>query len=236
MTTYTYQKPFGTVTVNIAKGEDEVKLTYRINDEQVFNARELSDKNKALIFWVQKDMDGKKVSGIRLDNYEEVKAVFDTLTAEIKSEMQTAKSDELEAFKNGTKLIEAQYHDGEYLSGYMIFGQAAALLQEIHAAKYIDGWGMKINGDLVNALGETFTLQQAIDYMQPANDEKAAKIAEKKAALDAKFIEAKNTGKKVLIRTWMSDCHSDDEDCSFDTNSEYAMPDGSTKTTWSHCW
>jgi hypothetical protein len=75
---------------------------------------------------------------------------------------------------------------------------------------------------------------------------KAAKVAaEKKKAEDkrkaedeilAKFTEAKETGKPVLLHKWMEDCCDPKEECSLDVHYEYAMPDGTTKHDWNHTW
>ena len=143
---------------------------------------------------------------------------------------------ELEGIKGSKIAITAEYHDGEYLSGYAVCGNGARLLEEVGACKYIEGWGYYVERKTVKALGETFTLAQATEYMAPANAEKAEKAAAQKADLDAKFSEAEATGKPVEIRRWMSECHGSHADCSFDSNVEYAMPDGTTKIEWDHCY
>jgi hypothetical protein len=72
-------------------------------------------------------------------------------------------------------------------------------------------------------------------YITAKSQEAAERAAKVQAELDAKFAEARATGEPVVIRRWMSDCHAKGIDCSFDSNIEYAMPDGTTKIEWSHC-
>jgi len=51
------------------------------------------------------------------------------------------------------------------------------------------------------------------------------------------FAKAKETNEPQILSSWItSECTSkDDIDCSFDQATTYAMPDGSTKTTYIHC-
>ena len=62
----------------------------------------------------------------------------------------------------------------------------------------------------------------------------AAKVSQ--AELDQKFTEAKATGEKVFLQSWVADCNDPNEECSTDIISEWAMPDGTTKITRQHTW
>ena len=67
--------------------------------------------------------------------------------------------------------------------------------------------------------------------------EKAAKIqAEKEASIKAKFAEAKESGKPILLEDHSEGCSDPNEECSLDIVSKWAMPDGTTKTTRQHTW
>lgn len=145
---------------------------------------------------------------------------------------------ELEGLKNGTMLIKTSYHDGEYLMGYEVYGQAATLLEEIGVASYVSGWGTHVSEKVIKALGKEFTYQAAVEYARPAKEATVVKKAAKEADRQAKFDQARETGKKVLIRSWESDCHDpkEEEECNFDMNYEYVLPDGSTRSEWSHTW
>jgi IS30 family transposase len=76
-----------------------------------------------------------------------------------------------------------------------------------------------------------------------AAEEKAAKeaaAAEKKARaeaeLQAKFAEAKSSGKPVQIRRFAIACCDPHEECDIDIVVEYAMPDGSVRREQHHTW
>ena len=49
---------------------------------------------------------------------------------------------------------------------------------------------------------------------------------------------ARTTGEKQLYRSWMTGgCRNGNSDqCSFDSASEYVLPDGSTMTTYQCCY
>jgi hypothetical protein len=64
----------------------------------------------------------------------------------------------------------------------------------------------------------------------------AAETAKSEAELAAKFAEAKQTSKKIFIRSWMADCNDPQEECSTDVVSEWAMPDGTTQISRQHTW
>jgi len=72
------------------------------------------------------------------------------------------------------------------------------------------------------------------------SDKKTAKRAEnnstKKAHKDAIFAKAKATGEKQVLDNWVTrECTENQDDCSFDAATEWALPNGSVKTTFSHC-
>ena len=143
---------------------------------------------------------------------------------------------EKQAILSGEKAIRIVYYDGEYLQGYNVSGPAAELLEGLGLAEHVSGWGCHVDHIAAKALGEEFTYQQAAEYARPALEAKAAKQAAKEAARQAKFDEARETGKPVLLHKWTSDCCDRHEECSLDIHCEYAMPDGSTKHDWHHTW
>ena len=143
---------------------------------------------------------------------------------------------ELVGILDGSILIKPSYHDGEYLSGWQVYGQAADLLDKIGIAPYISGWGHHMPDQTIKALGPEFTYQAAVEYMRPAKEAADKEAAVKKTAIETKFAEAKETGKPVVLRRWSEDCCDPSEECSCDNHREYAMPDGSTKHEWEHTW
>jgi len=109
----------------------------------------------------------------------------------------TKKKEEIRAMKAGELKITLHYHDGEYLSGYEVFGAAADLLEELGLAEYVDGWGYHVSNETVNALGEEFTYPEAVEFTRPAREAAEAQkaAAEKKAAEK----EARRASMKVEI-------------------------------------
>jgi hypothetical protein len=149
---------------------------------------------------------------------------------------EAAKVEEARAIRAGEIVIRPQWHDGEILSGWEVFGQAADALEEIGLAKYISGWGHIVEQATIDALGKEFTFPQAAELTRPAREEKEAAARAKAEERQAKFAEAKRTGKRVELRSWMDDCNDPREQCSLDHVTEYAMPDGTTKIVRQHTW
>lgn len=143
---------------------------------------------------------------------------------------------EKEAIRTGEKTIKAVWVDGEYLQAYQVSGIAAELLEELGIAKYIEGWGMRVEQDLIKALGEEFTYQQVVEFTQPKRDQEATKEAQKKAELNAKFEEAKRTGKPVEIFRTTTECNDPKIECSLDIITIWAMPDGTQKEERIHTY
>lgn len=188
-TKFEVEKSFGKVNIEIVETEEETRIRYQINGEKEYNARNLDDTKKALVFWSTQDIkvDGKiqKVGGLTLPNFDEVKAAFDTIEKGRKEKVAAKKAQEIADLKSGKEKIKTYYSDGEYLSGYTLHGEEAKLLEELKLAKYIDGWGYHVESGLAETLGEEFTYPQAYKYyethIKPVIDAKAAKKAEKEA-------------------------------------------------------
>ena len=202
--------------------------------------REMIQKHRMELA-IRNGREGVLVTGPRLNQkqVELVKKNRDAFIAELKAmkeEAKEAEAAEWEALKTGKAKITVHYHDGEYLSGYSVHGKAAKLLEKLGLAKWVSGWGYRVDELLVEALGKEFTYPQAVEYNRLAEEEKARKKAEKEAALQEKFDEAKATGKPVIIRKYTVPCEDPREECNMDIVTEYAMPDGSIKRTQHHTW
>ena len=150
----------------------------------------------------------------------------------IEAQKKADREEEIRAIKAGEKTITVKWTDGEYLQAYEVFGIAAELLEELGIAKYIEGWGMRVEQDLIKALGEEFTYQQVVEFTQPKRD----KEAQKKAELNAKFEEAKRTGKPVEIFRTTTECNDPKIECSLDIITIWAMPDGTQKEERIHTY
>lgn len=75
--------------------------------------------------------------------------------------------------------------------------------------------------------------------VEAARAEWAAKNAKREAA--AAHVEdckrrARETGERVEIRHYATECHDPREECSLDIETEWAMPDGTISTTYQHTW
>jgi hypothetical protein len=75
--------------------------------------------------------------------------------------------------------------------------------------------------------------------VESAKAQWAAKNAKREAA--AAHVEeckrrARETGARVEIRHYATDCHDAKEECSLDIATEWAMPDGTVTTTYQHTW
>jgi hypothetical protein len=142
----------------------------------------------------------------------------------------------VQADPDGAVMIKLHYHDGEYLSGHTLYGTEAKLLEKISMAKYVDGWGYLVNEKLVKALGTEFPYQEAVDYARPMLDARQAKIDREARLRQATFDLAAKTGEPVVLDQYMDECNDPREECSQDSVTVYAMPNGSTKTTRNHTW
>lgn len=149
-------------------------------------------------------------------------------------EARAIASREIEAIKSGDTPIELSYHDGEYLSGHIVYGRAGELLVELGLAEHVSGWGCHVSPKAVESLGERFTYAAAAEFARPAMERKAEKCAKKEAARSAKFELAKQTGRPVELERWTEDCCERNFDCDLDVVVSYAQPDGSTKTKRTH--
>lgn len=101
---------------------------------------------------------------------------------------EAARQEEIRAIKAGEKEIELRWHDGDILSGWTAFGEAGDLLEKLGIAKSVGGWGLYIDAEVAEALGEEFTYAAALEFARPqleARAEKERAAAEKAAALEA---------------------------------------------------
>lgn len=137
---------------------------------------------------------------------------------------------------NHGQVIKLSYHDGEYLSGYTLYGQEGKLMEEIGLAKYVDGWGYYIKDDVAKKLGTEFQYHTAWELAQPAIIAKQQWAQMKKDRIAGVFAEAKRTGRQIVLNSYTAECNDPREECDLDTVTVYAMPDGSKKTVRSHTW
>jgi len=181
----------------------------------------------------------KKVKEELVAHKEEIKSLLKEKREKEEAEArieQEAKEQEKQDIISGKKKIKVVWHDGEYLSGYTVYGQESDLLEELRIGEHVSGWGTHIPEEVIKKLGEEFTYAEAAEFLLPKRKAKEQKEAKVAADRQAKFDEAKATGKPVLLRHYMADCNDPHEECSLDSVSEYAMPDGTVKTERMHTW
>ena len=81
----------------------------------------------------------------------------------------------------------------------------------------------------------TICAEALAKYRGKIEGAKLAKEKEEKRVSEIKEL-AKATGEKQVIDSYTDDCDGSVYDCSFDNINVYAMPDGTTKTTRTHCY
>ena len=141
---------------------------------------------------------------------------------------------EIADLKAGRKMIELHYHDGEYLSGEQVFGRAARLLCELGLAEEVSGWGTHVTSEIATQLGSSFTYDRAVAVAQPGLDACKAKKEAAASERATKFEEARATGKRVVLGHYLDECDGTVDECTWDSVSEFAAPDGTTVVERTH--
>lgn len=233
---YTVKKPGFEFKFDVLEEDSKLKIKCQLVgiEEKTFIAKELDREKSAIVFWVERNINGKKIGGMFIPNEiaDEIAKFEDTIKLEQKERVE----DQKRKLREGDEMITVHFCDGEYLSAFEVFGYGAELLEELGLAKYISGWGTKVNNELVKTLGKSFTYPQVLEYVKPIQEAKAEKEAVHNAQLEGKFSEAKSTGKPVVLRSYHEDCDDSGEDCDVDILTVYAMPDGTKKTIRTHTW
>jgi len=139
---------------------------------------------------------------------------------------------------SGEEKIKAVWKDGEYLSGWSVQNDyiVCEMIEDLYLGHWVEIWGFLLNDDVVQALGEEFTYQAAVEYARPKLEEIERKRKEEEEEIKSKFEEAKRTGKPVLLYTYFTDCNDPKEDCDMDQVTIWAMPDGTTKQERTHTY
>lgn len=131
-------------------------------------------------FLVIKKLDGRKAGGININDRALEKQLTDIIDKENEKKKLAVKASILD-IKNNRTPIELEFKDGEYLSGYTVYGPAAELLKDLGLAEEVRMWGYLVDLKFVNTVGRKFYYKDAVKYAKPALDAKAAK--EKQAEL-----------------------------------------------------
>ena len=165
----------------------------------------------------------------------ELRAWLDEAKAEIEAAKQAQVAMAEDNIRSGRVPIELTYHDGEYLQGHTCHDRLSAkLLVDLGLAREVDGWGIHVSSKLVEAVGESFTYQQAADFAAPAIAAKEAAKKDADAKRGAVFAKARETGERQELSRHAEDCDGSAYECSTDIVYRWAMPDGTTTTTRTH--
>ena len=124
-----------------------------------------------------------------------------------------------------TPTVDALNSDAEDWTAYGLGGVVVEITPEQEAQMVAEQAPAAIVATAIAAEKKT-----AADAAKKAQDDTAA------VDLAAKFKEAFETNKPVVLRSWITDCCDPREECSTDVRTEYALPDGSTKITSHHTW
>lgn len=222
------------------------------NTKDGFFGTQSYDEKKGIVrFWNSIVVDGKKVSGISIDNDEIKQALIDFKERKTEEEKQRiaelakikvktfrwakggdthkyyVSTDEIDNIKvQPTQLVEI-----EKALDY-------AKIKELRTqSKQIDGptglytldgwWELSVDAPVI---------KDALKARQAVLDENKRKKEEREAKRKAIFEKAAKTGEKQQLSSYMDECDDEDESCDWDQVIEYAMPDGSTKTERHHTW
>lgn len=230
--------PFGLIEMSVKSDGMQAFIEWRLNGSQWYKAFVLDGLHKAMVlgFGAPK-INGKKVVGFVLPDFEGVKAAMDAVKAEIAKAKQDALDAEITAYKSGEKPIKLPWLDGEYYSGHTVHNPAADLLVALGLASYLDGWGYAVDiKGLPAGMDAEISYPQAVEIARPAQEAAAKAKAKEEERIAQVFALAKKTGKPQVLASWMEDCNDPNADCSQDDVTKYAMPDGRTKIERCHTW
>lgn len=215
----------------IVNSTNDFTLKIKETDKKII-VRRLERERKAIVFFTPQKIAGVMVKELEITD-EQLK-VIEEIEKEYKQEAIDREARRKEDLINGVTTIKVSYRSGQAQDGYIIFGHEADLLKGLGVAQQISGWKTIVNEELIEALGEEFTYQQASDYAKPLVEKREKEKEVKEDKFNAKLEEAKRTGEKVAIRRWQENCNNSRKDCDLDNMTEFVLPDGTTKNERRH--
>jgi len=152
--------------------------------------------------------------------------------AEAKAAAEKARFEaEVAALRTGRAKIVVRWQDGEILSGWTVYGAARRVLEEARIGRDVYGWGYLVPDELVEALGQEFTLTDAVAWAEARRRPQGPSLEQIRAE---KLAEAARTGQPVEVRRWTEPCADPRLECSLDIVVEWATPTGELKTERHH--
>lgn len=152
------------------------------------------------------------------------------------TEARALREAEIESIHKDERQIHIAWSDGEVLSGYAVCGRDAEVLRILGLAQDVAGWGTVVLPAVSDRLGTEFlySAAAALATELTAPDREAKRMAE--TARDEAVATARRTGRRVEIRRWSEGCCDRQRECSMDTVTLWAEPDGSTATRRAHTY
>jgi len=140
---------------------------------------------------------------------------------------------EVTALRTGRAKIVVRWQDGAILSGWTVDGAARRVLEEARIGRDVYGWGYLVPDELVEALGQEFTLTDAVAWAEARRRPQGPSLEDVRRE---KLAEAARTDQPVEVRRWLEPCGDQREECSLDVVVELALPDGSTRIERRHTY
>jgi len=139
---------------------------------------------------------------------------------------------EVAALRTGRAKIVVQWQEGAILSGWTVYGAARQVLEEARIGRDVYGWGYLVPDELVEALGQEFTLTDAVAWAE-ARRRPQVNLDDIRRE---KLAEAARTGQPVEVRRWTEPCNDGRRECSLDIVVELALPEGTTRVERHHTY
>ncbi len=192
---------------------------------------------RAMRVTINKSSAQKFIGEIRAHK-EEILAILDAQKARkqiLAQEEAHAREARKAALKAGAP-FDCTFHDGEYLSGWEVFGPDAEVLLAAGGAKRVANWGTYVDAKLIERYGPAFSLADVEAFTAPRRAQEAETVARQEATILAARQEAAASGHPVVLARWMTPCRGDAVECSTDAVARMMMPDGSIREEAVHTY
>lgn len=207
--------------------KDGIKKLFNVNVKgYVLLSNENTPKVKEKAETLLKEYREKMLEEARkqLTDETEIKLIMDTsynfiLVDDIKY------ADELDEFKEGADLIKET----------MKTDDVEKVLSRKHDEVDIGDYSITYTYNMT--YGEFRKLFKTAEQKKAEIEQrKQEREKQKQKEIDEKFKQARETGEKVELERWSTECDDPSADCDIDIVIKYAMPDGSTKTERYHTY
>lgn len=140
---------------------------------------------------------------------EQIVTEYERAQAEAKQREAAAQTARIAAIRSGEIPIRPSWRDGEYLSGWAVYGEDAELLRGLGIAEEVGGWGWMVPSKHIDALGEIIFFPAAAAYAATLPRRRSAQ--EIAADEDSRERKLRASGLCPRCRTWCyGDCEAHD--------------------------